>query len=139
MPGQEIFLPFLSMLALTMLVWIYMYYHRLTYIARNKVDPETLKSGIANTAELPSNLVDPSNNLKNLFEIPVLFYALCLYLFVTGSVDTVYVTCAWLFFIFRALHSAVHCTVNIVRLRFGVYAVSTIVLLFMIVRALLAL
>ena len=138
MPGKEIFLPFLLMMALTILVWLYMYYHRLTYIARNKVDPETLKSGIATQTEIPANLVDPSNNLKNLFEIPVLFYALCLYLFVTGSVDSLYMTCAWLFFVFRALHSAVHCTVNIVKLRFGVYAASTIVLWFMIVRALLS-
>ena len=138
MPGKEIFLPFLLMMALTILVWLYMYYHRLTYISRNKVDPETLKSGITAQTELPANLVDPSNNLKNLFEIPVLFYVLCLYLFVTGSVDSLYVTCAWLFFVFRALHSAVHCTVNIVKLRFGVYAASTIVLWFMIVRALLS-
>ena len=138
MPGKEIFLPFLLMMALTILVWLYMYYHRLTYIARNKVDPETLKSGITTQTELPANLVDPSNNLKNLFEIPVLFYALCLYLFVTGSVDSLYITCAWLYFVFRALHSAVHCTVNVVKLRFGVYAVSTIVLWFMIVRALLS-
>lgn len=139
MPGQEIFAPFLSMMALTVLVWVYMYYHRLTYIARNKIDPEALKSGITTQTELPSNLVDPSNNLKNLFEIPVLFYALCLYLFVTGSVDSLYVSCAWLFFGFRAVHSVVHCTVNVVKIRFGVYAVSTIVLWFMIVRALLAL
>ena len=139
MPGREIFAPFLAMMALTMLVWVYMYFHRLTYIARNKVDPETLKSGITTQTELPPNLVDPSNNLKNLFEIPVLFYALCLYLFVTGSVDSLYVACAWLFFVFRAVHSAVHCTVNVVKLRFGVYAVSTVVLWFMIVRAILAL
>lgn len=138
MPGQAIFVPFLLMMVLTILVWLYMYYHRLTYISRNKVDPETLKSGITAQAELPANLVDPSNNLKNLFEIPVLFYALCVYLFVTGSVDSLYVTCAWLFFVFRALHSAVHCTVNVVKLRFGVYAVSTLVLWFMIVRALLS-
>lgn len=139
MPGQAIFGPFLAMLVLTMLVWIFMYYHRLTFIFKNNVDPQSLTAGISQQTDLPSNLVDPSNNLKNLFELPVLFYALCLYLFVTGSVDQLYVACAWIFFVFRALHSVVHCTINIVKLRFGVYAVASVVLWFMIVRALLTL
>ena len=139
MPGQAIFGPFLAMLVLTMLVWIFMYYHRLTFIFKNNVDPQSLTAGISQQADLPANLVDPSNNLKNLFELPVLFYALCLYLFVTGSVDQLYVVCAWIFFVFRALHSVVHCTINIVKLRFGVYAVASVVLWFMIVRALLTL
>lgn len=137
MTGSEIFHPFLALLIVTMLVWFYMYYHRLSYIFRNKVDPQSLTAGIVNEADLPANLVYPSNNLKNLFELPVLFYALCLYLFVTGSVDAVYVACAWAFVIFRALHSAIHCTVNIVKLRFAAYAVASVMLWFMIVRALL--
>jgi hypothetical protein len=37
---------------------------------------------------------NPSDNLKNLFEIPVLFYALALYLFITNQVDVAYVTAA---------------------------------------------
>jgi hypothetical protein len=36
---------------------------------------------------------------------------------------------------FRAVHSAIHCTVNIVIWRFGAYLVSTLALFFMIGRA----
>jgi hypothetical protein len=39
---------------------------------------------------------------------------------------------------FRALHSAVHCTFNLVLLRFWLYAVSTVALWFMAIRAALA-
>jgi hypothetical protein len=56
----------------------------------------------------PPSVSNPSDNLKNLFELPVLFYALSLYLFVTRQVDGTYVAAAWVFFVFRVAHSAIH-------------------------------
>lgn len=38
-----------------------------------------------------------SNNLKNQFELPVLFHVACLAFFVTGTVSGVVVALAWLF------------------------------------------
>jgi hypothetical protein len=58
-----------------------------------------------------------------------------LYLHVTQSVDTVFLAAAWVFVAFRALHSLVHCTFNLVLLRFSLYAISTVALWFMAVRA----
>jgi hypothetical protein len=37
--------------------------------------------------------------------------------------------------VFRVLHSAVHCTINIVLLRFALYAASSVALWFMVLRA----
>jgi hypothetical protein len=45
------------------------------------------------------------------------------------------VTAAWGFVLCRAMHSAVHCTVNIVMLRFYLYLGSTIVIWLMATRA----
>jgi hypothetical protein len=87
---------------------------------------------------LPENVNLASNNLKNLFELPTLYYGLCLYLFVSGNVDATYVVSAWSFFGFRVLHSVVHCTVNIVMLRFLTYAAGALSLWFMLGRALIA-
>ena len=78
---------------------------------------------------------NPSDNLKNLFEIPVIFYALALYLFATAKVDATYVGAAWVFALFRVLHSAVHCTFNLVMLRFYLYLISTVAVWFMLARA----
>ncbi len=64
---------------------------------------------------LPASVNHASNNLKNLFELPVVFYALCAVLLVSQSVDAVYLYCAWAFVGLRVLHSLIHCTVNIVR------------------------
>jgi hypothetical protein len=58
-----------------------------------------------------------------------------LYLYVTHKVDETYLTAAWVFAAFRILHSAVHCTVNIVMVRFWLYCVSALALWFMVVRA----
>jgi hypothetical protein len=42
---------------------------------------------------------------------------------------------AWVFAIFRVLHSVVHCTFNLVMLRFYLYLVSALALWFMLARA----
>src|SRR4029077_137515 len=83
----------------------------------------------------PPEVSNPSDNLKNLFEVPVIFYAFALYLFVTNQVDATYVGAAWVFVAFRALHSAVHCTFNLVILRFYLYLFSTLALWFITIRA----
>jgi len=84
---------------------------------------------------LPESVNYSAYNLKNLFELPVLFYALCLFLYVTATADMIYVIAAWLFLVFRALHSFVHCTSNVVILRFYLYSVAAFALWFMLGRA----
>ena len=86
----------------------------------------------------PPQVSNPSDNLKNLFELPAVFYAVVLYIYATGQVDAAYVGAAWGFFLFRALHSAVHCTFNFIPLRFALYVISAGALWFMVLRAALA-
>ena len=47
---------------------------------------------------------------------------------VTNGVDLGYLVAAWIFAAFRVFHSAVHCTVNIVILRFWLYCISALAL-----------
>jgi hypothetical protein len=134
MDQNVIFGPFLVMMGLTFVVWVYMYARRIPFLNSADIDPNDLTA--AKLAEIsPPAVANPSDNLKNLFEIPMLFYAMVLYLFVVGQVDSVYLVAAWVFVVFRMLHSAVHCTVNIVLMRFGLYALSSLALWFMMVRA----
>ena len=135
MEQERIFGPMLTLMLLTVLVWAYMYAKRIPFIRSLNIEPDQLTP-----AELarrsPPSVSNPSDNLKNLFEVPVIFYALVLYLFVTRQVDAIYLTAAWAFVAFRALHSAVHCTINIVLLRFALYATSCALLFFILARAL---
>jgi hypothetical protein len=134
MPQTAIFGPVFAMIFLTFTVWVYMYVRRISFLRSLQVAPNDLTP--ARLAEMsPPAVSNPSDNLKNLFEIPVIFYALALVLFVTGQVDSVYVGAAWVFVVFRALHSAVHCTINVVMVRFSLYLVSALAVWFMAARA----
>jgi len=135
MAQQAIFGPFFATIFLTLLVWVYMYIRRISFITSNKLSSQELAAPGALAQLSPPGVANPSDNFKNLFEIPVLFYALVLYLFVMNQVDVVYVNAAWVFVVFRALHSAVQCTFNLIILRFYLYLIATLAVWFMVIRA----
>jgi len=138
MAQTAIFGPFFAMVALTFSVWVYMYIRRIHFIQTRRFTPEEMAIPGRLAQLSPPAVSNPSDNLKNLFEIPVLFYALALYLFVTNQVDPAYVAAGWIFVGFRALHSAVHCTFNLVMLRFSLYLVSTVAVWYIAARAAIA-
>jgi hypothetical protein len=135
MTQDSIFSPFFAMVFLTLFVWIYLYIRRIRFITKNKIRSQDLTVSGALAKISPPFVSNPSDNFKNLFEIPVIFYALVLYLFVTKQVDTLYVSAAWIFVIFRAFHSIVHCTFNLIMLRFYLYLFSTLTVWFIAIRA----
>lgn len=131
-----IFIPFLGMMVLTLLVWLYMYALRLGYLFTNRINAQSVSTPEKMARAIPDKINHPAHNLKNLFELPVLFYAVCLYLFITSQVDVFYLICAYLFFSFRIVHSVIHCTVNIVIPRFVAYLAGSLALWVMILRSL---
>lgn len=135
MTQESIFSPFFATIFLTLCVWVYMYIRRISFINSKKVKPQDLVGYNALAKLSPPQVSNPSDNLKNLFEIPVIFYAIVLYLFITKQVDSVYLYAAWTFVIFRVLHSIVHCTFNRILLRFYLYLFATLAVWFMVLRA----
>ena len=131
MNQELIFQPFFMLMILTIIVWIYMYAKRIPFIKKSNIPPEQL-TPYELLKSSPPDVANPSDNFKNLLELPVLFYALCLYLFITNNVDQFALISAWVFVLFRVLHSLIHCTVNIPLLRFGLYSISILALWFMI-------
>lgn len=133
MDQTAIFLPFFGTMLLTGVVWFYMYARRIPFIIRNNLTPQQLTP--TEFARLsPAEIANPSDNLKNLFELPTIFYAVVLYLYTTQQVDGLHLGAAWIFLTFRIFHSAVHCTFNFVPLRFWLYAISAIALWLMVLR-----
>jgi hypothetical protein len=129
-----IFQPFLATMILTLAVWVYMYGRRLPFIFSSGLDPKLMTPHeLARVS--PPRVSTPSDNLKNLFELPTVFYAVVLYIYVTHQVDAAFLAAAWGFFVFRALHSVVHCTFNYIPLRFVLYVISAGALWFMVLRA----
>jgi hypothetical protein len=75
MDQTAMFAPFLTVMLLTLIVWFFMYSKRIPLIRRSKIDPNTLTA--AELARIsPPSVSNPSDNLKNLFELPTLFYGL---------------------------------------------------------------
>jgi hypothetical protein len=134
MDQATIFQPFISTMILTFVVWVYMYARRLPFIFSRGLDPKQM-TPLELARVSPPQVSNPSDNLKNLFELPTVFYAVVLFLFATNRVDAAFVNAAWTFFVFRALHSAVHCTFNLIPLRFVLYVISAGALWFMVLRA----
>jgi hypothetical protein len=125
--NRSILLPMCAMVFLTMIVWLWMYYTRLKAIFRSGQDPQVLADE-AKAMKILGPVVNPSDNLENLFEMPVLFYAAVLTIVASGSSDRLFVGAAWAYVALRAAHSLIHCTSNRIMHRFTAYALSSLVL-----------
>ncbi|MEO7385802.1 MAG: MAPEG family protein, partial [Gammaproteobacteria bacterium] len=63
---------------------------------------------------------------RNLFEVPVLFFAVCLTILNLDLVTSVQLGLAWTFVSLRCLHSFIQLTSNTVMHRFRVYVLGTL-------------
>ena len=71
----------------------------------------------------------PAHNYQHLMEQPTLFYAIVLALVLMGFDAAINVYLAWGYVAFRILHSIVQATVNVVRIRFTLFALSSLCLI----------
>jgi hypothetical protein len=122
--------PLFALIMLTAAVWVFMYVRRLAFILNNQIDPQRIATPEKLNAVIPAEINHSSNNLKNLFELPIIFYLLCLVLLATQRVDMIFLYSAWAYVGLRAIHSLIHCTFNVVNLRFAAYFLSSLVLWF---------
>ena len=122
--------PTIALVGLIFTVWVQVPLRRLAYIKATPPQRGDLATGDATKRYFAA--VDlPANNLANLFEIPVLFFALVPLLLITRHAGTVEIALAWGFVALRAAHSVIHTGRNVVRVRFVVWLASNAVLLAM--------
>ncbi|HYM48014.1 MAG TPA: MAPEG family protein, partial [Burkholderiaceae bacterium] len=88
MKQEFILLPVLAMVVLTIIVWGRMYLTRVGEMRARRIRPQEVKTRVAG-AVLQDTAA--SDNFMNLFELPVLFYALVILIFVMGLTDSLYV------------------------------------------------
>lgn len=137
---QDILLPLFVQVILTFVLMFGMMYYRMGALRGG----ETRLSEIAlREPNWPTRATQFAYAFSNQFELPVLFYVLTLCAIATRHADTLFVTLAWLFVVFRILQAVIHVTNNDVRLRGGFYGIGALVLVIMwaifIVRILLGL
>ncbi len=126
MMHTSILLPCAAFVLLTMLVWLRLYVERIREMRMRRISP----SALATARDVAQTLqhTQAADNFRNLFEVPVLFYVLCLALLVSQWANSFDLIAAWGFVVLRALHSWIHLTYNRVMHRFIAYAASTVLL-----------
>ncbi|MFL0585104.1 MAPEG family protein [Sphingomonas olei] len=130
MAALNILWPTFAMVGLIFVVWFTLFFHRIRHMKHTPPRPQDFADGEAALRYFrPVEM--PANNLANLFEMPVLFFALVSLLIVTAQVNNIQVTLAWLFAIARAVHSYIHIGPKKVPARFFAYLVSVVILLAM--------
>ena len=84
---------------------------------------------------LPDEVQWKSHNYNHLMEQPTLFYAIALVLALAGAGGGAGLMLGWAYVALRIAHSIVQATVNIITLRFSLFALGSAVLMAMAVRA----
>lgn len=130
----ELIVPALVLMLITMLVWLNMFIRRLVATKLANIDPQDLATPEQLHAVFDERTQAPGNCFKNLFELPVIFYVLVVFISITGMVDSLSVSLAWSFVGLRAVQASVHCTYNKVMHRFLAYFASSLVLWVMVIR-----
>jgi hypothetical protein len=129
---KAIFYPVAALVALTFAVGTRMYFARVGAALERRVRVGDFRLG--ESPNVPADVALPNRNFMNLFEMPVLFYAACVILFVTNAVDGLALVLAWLYVASRIAHSLIHLTYNNVIHRLAAFAASNVVLLVLWVR-----
>ncbi|BCG81036.1 MAPEG family protein [Mesorhizobium sp. 113-3-3] len=124
MNQTAVFWPLLAQVLLVYIVYVVM--GRRRFVA--------VKSGEAKVGQFKTRSTEPASsvtvaaNLCNQFELPVLFYVLCLTLHVTNGVNYLTLALMWIFVLTRYFHAWVHLTSNNLRLRSRSFFAGAVVL-----------
>jgi hypothetical protein len=121
-----ILLPPAAMVFLTGFVFLRLASDRINEMRTLRIHPQKVAS--VREAQQMFQDVRSADHFRNLFEMPVLFYALCAFLAITQLTNALLLACAWGFVVLRACHSYVHLTSNNVIRRFQYFMASSIVL-----------
>jgi hypothetical protein len=130
MAHPEFLYPVIALVLLTFIVMVLMLKERVAEMKERRIHPQSAPSSTQLSAVLKNT--KGADNYKNLFELPVLFYVLCVILmFTTKALSPVLLGLAWSYVVLRAWHSIVHVGYNKVLTRFKIFLASSIVLFVM--------
>lgn len=130
MPLLDIVFPTIAMAMLIFAVTITLAVVRGKHMKANPPKPEDFADG-ASAQRYFAPVEMAANNHRNLFEMPVLFFALIPLLMMTGLDTPTQSILAWIFVLLRAMHSYVHIVPKNIPRRASLFMVSSIVLMAM--------
>lgn len=126
MHDPSILYPVFALAAWTGLVLLLIPFVRIRAVRRREVRGSDFRLG--ESAAVPDAVRIPNRNFMNLLEVPVLFYVVCLLIYVAVLSSPGAIWLAWTYVGLRVVHSVVHLTYNHVIHRLVLFAVSNGVL-----------
>lgn len=141
MIGAAILQPVVALMIWTMIMWAWMYATRIPAMQKNPaIDTANLTgtTGASLRAQLPDKVSWKADNYNHLHEAPTVFYAVALVLAIIGQGDGLNALLAWIYTGLRVIHSLVQVTANRVLVRFVLFALSSLVLISLILHAAMA-
>jgi hypothetical protein len=134
----SILAPALALIVWTFVIWLWMYATRIPAMRAAGIVASRIKRK-DELDVLPVSVKQIADNYNHLHEQPTVFYALAVCTHLLGAADPLNVGLAWAYVGLRVVHSLIQCTTNFVPLRFAVFALSSIVLMVITARDVLAL
>lgn len=121
--------PVVALVAWSMFMWLWMYVTRIPAIqkAKMKLDPEEVNG--VQMATLPARVRWKADNYNHLMEQPTIFYAVAISLALLGAGSGINLTLAWAYVGLRVVHSLIQALVNKIEVRFGIFTLSSLVLI----------
>ncbi|MDY0415651.1 MAG: MAPEG family protein [Pseudomonas sp.] len=126
---MDIIYPMFALVVLTFIVGFSTGISRLVSAKKGLVDPRYFRLFAGHTP--PDSMHKLGRNFSNLFEVPVLFYAVGIINLTLGFNDKLMIGFAWAFVILRIIHSIIHVTYNNPMHRFLVFLLSSCIVLIM--------
>ena len=124
--AYNLLLAALAMVVLTFVVGLRMLYCRVQEMRQKRLHPQ--KAATSKTMAANLDNVQAADNYRNLFEAPVLFYALVACAVAAAYVPPWLVIGAWCYFGLRVVHTIIHCTYNNVMHRLAAFAIGFVLL-----------
>lgn len=128
---SPIIAPVVALVAWTLVMQIWMLGTRIPALRKMGVDLKKVRGGQGRQLDgvIEDRIQWKAHNYNHLLEQPTLFYAIALSLAVLGGGGGWNLGLAWAYVALRVLHSLIQATVNVVRWRFLVFCLASLVLL----------
>ena len=122
--------PTIALAALSLVVMVWVAVARSGHMKQHPPKPEDFATG-EGAMRYFQPVEMPANNLRNLFEAPVLYYALVPLLLITHQASHFQVILAWIYVLLRVIHSFGHVVLRQIAVRAPAFWVSVIILIAM--------
>ena len=119
--------PVLVLIIWTFIIFLIMAFGRVSFMN----NPQDAANSKDYKSQLPAWVNRTADNYNHLFEQPVAFYAVILSIGLINSFDSLMVQLAWAYVLIRIIHSLVQLTINIVLVRFFLFASGWLIIAFM--------